>query len=82
MIFILARLVLFFSRAVPEPIWALIFLFILFPGILPGSIALSLHNLGIFGRLEAEVIENLDQRPLNYLKALSASNLQVFFYGV
>ena len=76
------RFLLLFARAVPEPIWALIFLFVLFPGILPGAIALGLHNLGILGRLMAEVIENLDERPLRSLKALGASNSQVFLYGV
>jgi len=79
---VLTRFLLLFARAIPEPIWALIFLFVLFPGILPGAIALGLHNLGILGRLMAEVIENLDQRPLLSLKALGASHSQVFLYGV
>jgi len=78
----LTRLVLLFTRAVPEPIWALIFLFVLFPGILPGAIALGLHNLGILGRLMAEVTENLDQRPLRSLCALGATNAQVCLYGI
>ncbi|MBD2776692.1 PhnE/PtxC family ABC transporter permease [Iningainema tapete] len=76
------RFLLLFSRAVPEPIWALIFLFVLFPGILPGAIALGLHNLGILGRLMAEVIENLDEKPLRSLQVLGATNSQVFLYGV
>jgi phosphonate transport system permease protein len=42
---------------------------LLFPGILPGAIALGLHNLGILGRLMAEVTENLDERPMRSLKA-------------
>lgn len=76
------RFLLLFARAVPEPIWALIFLFVLFPGILPGAIALAIHNLGILGRLMAEVIENLDERPLRSLKALGATQSQVFLYGI
>ena len=78
----LSRLILLFFRSVPEPIWALIFLFILFPGILPGAIALGLHDLGILGRLMAEVTENLDPRPLRSLSGLGASRPQVFLYGV
>ena len=81
-VLIFTRFLLLFVRAVPEPIWALIFLFVLFPGILPGAIALALHNLGILGRLMAEVTENLDQRPLRSLKALGATAPQVFLYGV
>jgi phosphonate transport system permease protein len=80
--FLLTRFLLLFARAVPEPIWALIFLFVLFPGILPGAIALAIHNLGILGRLMAEVIENLDERPLRSLKALGATQSQVFLYGI
>ena len=51
-----------FSRAIPELVWAMMIIFILKPGILPGAIALALHNFGILGKLCAEVIENLDER--------------------
>jgi phosphonate transport system permease protein len=77
----LTRFLLLFARAVPEPIWALILLFVMFPGILPGAIALAIHNLGILGRLMAEVIENLDHRPLRSLQSLGASHAQVFLYS-
>jgi len=81
-VLIVTRFLLLVARAVPEPIWALLFLFVLFPGILPGAIALALHNFGILGRLMAEGIENLDERPLRSLKALGATRPQVFLYGV
>jgi phosphonate transport system permease protein len=81
-VLIFTRFLLLVARAVPEPIWALLFLFVLFPGILPGAIALALHNFGILGRLMAEVTENLDERPLRSLKALGATRAQVFLYAV
>lgn len=81
-ILLLTRSLLLISRAIPAPIWALILLFILFPGILPGAIALGLHNLGILGRLMTEVIEELDERPLRSLQAVGATSPQVFLYGV
>ncbi|MBV8886955.1 MAG: ABC transporter permease subunit, partial [Chroococcidiopsidaceae cyanobacterium CP_BM_RX_35] len=81
-ILLLTRSLLLISRAIPAPIWALILLFILFPGTLPGAIALGLHNLGIIGRLMAEAVENLDERPLRSLSALGATGPQVFLYGV
>ena len=77
-----SRLLLLLSRAIPAPIWALVFLFVLFPGILPGAIALGVHNLGILGRLMAEVNENLDDRPARSLHALGAGPLQVLLYGI
>ena len=76
------RLFLLVSRAVPAPIWALVFLFILFPGIWPGALALALHNLGILGRLMAEVNENTEQRSIRALRIQGASALQTLLYGL
>jgi phosphonate transport system permease protein len=78
----LSRLVLLVSRAIPAPIWALVLLYMLFPGVLPGALALALHNFGILGRLMAEVNENLDDRPVRALSALGASPSQVVAYGI
>ncbi len=79
---IAARIGLLMARAIPAPIWALVVLFVLFPGILPGAIALGLHNLGILGRLLTEEIENLEQPPLEALKAQGAPDAMVALYGV
>ncbi|OLP16884.1 phosphate ABC transporter permease [Leptolyngbya sp. 'hensonii'] len=79
---LLARMILLLCRAIPAPIWALVILFVFFPGILPGALALGLHNLGILGRLLAEVIENLDQRPLEALQAQGSPPSLLFLYGV
>lgn len=79
---IAARFVLLMARAIPAPIWALVVLFVVFPGILPGAIALGLHNLGILGRLLSEEIENLEQSPLEALKAQGAPDALVALYGV
>ena len=59
----LARQLLLLTRAVPPPVWALVVLFVVFPGPLPGAIALGIYTFGILGRLFAEVVEDLDQRP-------------------
>jgi phosphonate transport system permease protein len=78
----LTRAALLMARAIPAPIWALMALFILFPGILPGAIALGIHNMGILGRLMAEVIEDLDQRPLMALKSQGVTAPLLFLYGI
>ena len=70
------------ARSVPEPVWALLALLVFFPGVLPGAIGLGLYNLGILGRLKAEAIENLDERPSNSLQAMGAPPVHVFLYGV
>ncbi len=79
---VLVRGVLVVLRAFSEAIWALVVLFFLFPGVLPGALGLGLYNLGVLGRLMAEATENLDQRPLLALRSQGASAAQVFLYGV
>ncbi len=71
-----------FSRAVPELVWAMLIIFFLSPGILPGAIALGLHNLGIVGRLTAEVVENLDPAPARALRSSGAGLFQILLYAV
>ncbi len=78
----LVRVVLLMSRSIPAPIWALVVVYVMYPGILPGAIALGIHNLGILGRLMAEVIENLDRRSLVALASTGARRGGVFLYGV
>ena len=71
-----------FSRGVPELVLAMIIVFFLSPGILPGAVALGLHNYGIVGRLTAEVVENLDPAPARALRASGAGNMQVLLYAI
>ena len=78
----LARAGLLVARAVPPPVWAFVMLLVLFPGMLPGALALAIYNLGILGRLMAEVVENLDQRPAAALRTLGAPGPHAFVYGV
>ncbi|MBV5261755.1 ABC transporter permease subunit [Synechococcus moorigangaii CMS01] len=76
-----SHLLLLVCRSIPAPIWALVFVFVLFPGILPGAIALGIHNLGILGRLMTEVIENVPPAPLNALRSLGSREINVWLYG-
>lgn len=81
-LFALIRVIYIFSRAVPELVWAMIIVFIFKPGILPGAIALALHNFGVLGKLCAEVVEDLDLRPIRNLASCGASSGQILIYGV
>jgi phosphonate transport system permease protein len=76
------RLLYIFSRSVPELVWAMMIIFIFKPGILPGALALALHNFGILGKLWAEVIEDMDPRPIRNLATAGASKVEIFFYGI
>lgn len=77
-----ARLALLVTRAIPPPVWALLVLFVLFPGPLPGAVALGIYNFGILGRLTAEVVENVDPRPEAALRALGSAGAPAFAYAV
>jgi phosphonate transport system permease protein len=39
-------------------------------------------NFGVLGRLGAELVENLDPRPLKALRSSGASNLKLLMYGI
>ena len=55
-----ARLVLLTLRSIPPTVWAVLALFLLYPGVLPGALALGLYAGGILGRLVAEAWEGQD----------------------
>ncbi len=82
LVFYLLRIFYAFTRAVPELVWALLIVFFLSPGILPGAIALGMHNLGIVGRLVAEVVEDMDPAPARSLRSSGAGMFQIFLYAI
>ncbi|MEJ5868033.1 ABC transporter permease subunit [Pseudokineococcus sp. 5B2Z-1] len=79
---VLVRTALLVLRAVPPPVWALVLLFVLRPGVLPGALALGVYTLGVMGRLTGEALEELDRRPADALTALGASGAAARLYGV
>ena len=54
-----------FSRTVPELVFALIFVVAFSLGPLPGILALAIHTAGALGKLFAEVVENIDMKPVD-----------------
>jgi phosphonate transport system permease protein len=82
LLFAVTRAAWIFTRAVPELVWALLIIFVFSPGILAGALALGLHNFGVLGRLCAEVVENLDRRPIRAIRSTGASRGQTLLYAV
>ncbi len=70
------------GRGIPELFWAMFLLFLFTPGILPGALALAIHNYGILGKLCSEVVEDLDPRPIRSLRSCGAGLGQILIYGV
>lgn len=80
--YMFVRGIFIITRGVPELIWAMLIVFAFSPGILPGAIALAIHNSGILGKLAAEVVEDMDVHPVQALRTSGAGRIQVLFYGV
>jgi len=77
-----ARLVIGVLRAIPEFVFALIFLVAV--GITPYSIVLAIgaHTIGVLGKLFAEAVEDMDMGPVDALRAAGASRTQVYLHAV
>lgn len=78
----LTRGVLIFLRAIPEYVWAFLFVAVVGPTLWAAVLALAIHNTGILGKLNAEVMENLEQESLAGLRALGAQRAQIAFAGL
>jgi len=76
------RRLLEFSRTVPEMVFALIFVVAFSLGPLPGILALAIHTTGALGKLFAEVVENIDMKPVDGVLATGGNWLQKVRFAV
>jgi phosphonate transport system permease protein len=81
-LYAIARATIGLTRAVPDLIWALLFVTAVGLGVFPGALALAIHSIGMLGRLFSEVIEDIDMGPVESLTLTGASRLQVFTHAV
>ena len=77
-----ARGLIGLCRSVPDLVWALLFVTAVGLGPFPGALAISVHSVGMLGRLFAEVIEDMDMGPVEALTMTGASRLAVFSHAV
>jgi phosphonate transport system permease protein len=70
------------ARAVPDLVYALIFVFAFGLGPLPGVLAIAVHSAGALGKLFAEVNESVAPGPLDGVRACGANWLQTIRYAV
>jgi phosphonate transport system permease protein len=77
-----ARALLGFLRAIPELMWALLFVAAVGLGSLPGTLALAISYGGVLGRVYADVFEEVDPRPLEALHASGATRTQIFLRAI
>jgi len=80
--YVIARALIAICRAVPDLVWALLFVTAVGLGPFAGALALTVHSVGMLGRLLAEVIEDMDMGPMEALASTGAGRLQVFSHAV
>ncbi len=76
-----ARRALEVARAVPELVYALVFVFAFGLGALPGVLAIAVHSVGALGKLFAEAAEAVEPGPLEGVRATGAGWVQVMRFG-
>ena len=74
--------VLEFDRTVPDIVFALIFVVAFGLGPLAGVLAITLHTAGTLGKLFAEVIENIDMKPVDGVRGAGGTWLSQIRFGV
>lgn len=75
-VYAIARGIITFSRAVPDLVFALIFVRALGIGVLPGILALAFHSIGMIAKLLADAIEQADKSPREAVKSAGAGPFQ------
>jgi phosphonate transport system permease protein len=81
-VYFVARAIIGLARAVPDLVWALLFVTAVGLGPFPGALALAVHSVGMLGRLFAETIEQMDMAPIDALALTGARRVQIFTQGV
>lgn len=70
------------ARAVPELVYAMIFVFAFGLGPLPGVLAIMVHSAGALGKLFSEVNENIDMGPVEGVRAAGGNWFQIIRLAV
>jgi len=69
-------------RTVPELVFALMFVIAFGLGPMAGVLAVAIHTLGALGKLFAEVVENIDMKPVEGVSATGADWHVAMRFGV
>jgi phosphonate transport system permease protein len=82
LVFLIARIITIFFRAIPEFIIAMILVIAVGFGAIPGVLALGLHTMGFLAKFYAEDIEHVNKGPIEALKSSGASKRQIISFAV
>jgi phosphonate transport system permease protein len=77
-----SRALLSVFRSIPEFVWAFLFVRAVGLGPFPGVLAIGVAYGGTLGKVYSEILESVDERPLEALHSAGAGPLAVALYGV
>lgn len=80
--YLLARAILNLFRTLPEFVWAFMFVRAVGLGPFPGVLAIGISYAGMLGKVYSEILDHVDQGPLEALQATGASRLTILLYGL
>ncbi|OYR43137.1 phosphonate ABC transporter, permease protein PhnE [Halorubrum sp. Ib24] len=78
----LGKLIVTVSRSVHTIVWALLFVVMLGPGALAGTVATAVRSIGFLAKLLGEEIEEIDFGQVEGVRATGASPAQLLIYGI
>lgn len=76
------RMLLNANRAIPDLIFAMLFVAAVGMGPFGGVLALAIGSIGSIGKVFAEAIESIDPQQVSAIRATGAGRLNTFLYGV
>lgn len=81
-VYFTCRRIFEFARAVPDLVYALIFVFAFGIGPMAGVFAIAIHSFGALGKMFSEFNENVDLRSLEGVRATGGNWPQIMRYAV
>lgn len=69
-------------RTFPEILLAVIFGAIVGLGPMPGVLAIGLHSIGMLGKLTSDIVESMDLRPVEAVRAVGGDGTSVLRFAV
>jgi phosphonate transport system permease protein len=79
---VLVKRLMEFCRTVPDIVFALIFVIAFGLGPMAGVLAITIHSIGALGKQYAEIVENIDMKPVEGVRSTGASWISCMRFAV
>jgi len=79
---IIVKRLMEFCRTVPDIVFALIFVIAFGLGPMAGVLAITIHSIGALGKQYAEMVENIDMKPVEGVRSTGASWISCMRFAV